>query len=232
MLMTLSACNGVMDGIYDEASAPATGDIYVDATSWTQWHYICLHNGNKNGNIQSYDIPTTPTAEFDADGAGIYTYWYDVFGEGISKHELRSSYPTNRQPEPDHWDIAVHRNNVRTNGGAVYQTTLADISAVGTSTVYSAMPFVEDTWNETDVWAVNSQMLSGLIGCQRIKVNSELGKWLTMDIPPMPPVFRHNANVFILRLSDGTYAALRLKSYKTPNTNANCGLTIEYRYPL
>lgn len=227
MLMALSACNGVMDGIYDDPPTPAEGDIYIDATSWTQWHYICLHDGS----VVTYDIPTAEVASFDSDGTGIYTYWYDVFGEGVSKYELRDKYPTEHQPEPDHWDIAVHRNNVRTNGGAVYQTSVSDISSIGSATSFSTMPFVEDTWNETDVWAVQTQMLEGLVGNQRIKINTELGKWLTMDIPPMPPTFGHNDRVFILRLSDGTYAALRLKNYKTPDSR-NCGLTVEYKYPL
>lgn len=234
--MALSACNGVMDGIYDEAPKPAEGEIYVDATSWTEWHYIKFTVTSPNDQtttpqISTFNIPTTPTAEFDADGRGIYTYWYDVFGEGISKRELRDKYPTEAQPEPENWDIAVHRNNVRTNGGAVYQTSLTDINSVGTSAMYATLPFVEDEWNETDVWAVNTQMVQGLIGNQRIKINTELSKWLTMDIPPMPPRFNYNGNVFILRLKDGTYAALRLKNYKTPS-NLNCGLTIEYKYPL
>lgn len=236
MLMALSACNGVMDGIYDEAPKPAEGEIYVDATSWTEWHYIKFTVTSPNDQtttpqLSTFNIPTTPTAEFDADGRGIYTYWYDVFGEGISKRELRDKYPTEAQPEPENWDIAVHRNNVRTNGGAVYQTSLTDINSVGTSAMYATLPFVEDEWNETDVWAVNTQMVQGLIGNQRIKINTELSKWLTMDIPPMPPRFNYNGNVFILRLKDGTYAALRLKNYKTPS-NLNCGLTIEYKYPL
>ncbi len=233
LLTMLSACNGVMDGIYDDPQTPAQGDLYVDATSWTEWHYICLHNGNENanGNVKTYSIPMTEISEFDSDGTGIYTYWYDVFGEGISKREFRGKYPTERQSEPDHWDIAVHRNNVRTNGGAVYQTSVSDISSIGSAASFSSMPFVEDEWNETDVWTVQAQMLDGLVGNQRIKINTELGKWLTMDIPPMPPAFRHNDKVFIVRLSDGTYAALRLKNYKTPDSR-NCGLTIEYKYPL
>ena len=234
MLIALSACNGVMDGIYDDPQKPARGDLYVDATSWTEWHYIKFNNSQLstlNPQLSTLTIPTTPIAEFDDDGTGIYNYWYDVFGEGMAKHELRSKYPTIRQPEPDQWDIAIHRNNVRTNGGAVWQSSLTDISKVGSSTQYSSMPFVEDSWSEVDVWVVQDQMLSGIVGSQRIKINPELSKWLTMEIPPMPPAFVYNGNVFIVRLSDGTYAALRLKNYKTPD-GRNCGMTIEYKYPL
>jgi hypothetical protein len=44
MLIALSACNGVMDGIYDDPQKPAQGDLYVDATSWTEWHYVKFNN--------------------------------------------------------------------------------------------------------------------------------------------------------------------------------------------
>ena len=110
-------------------------------------------------------------------------------------------------------------------------TLLTSISEVGSSSVYATLPFVEDTWNEMDVWTVQDQMLNGLVGNQRIKVNSELGKWLQLDIPPMPPSFIYNGHVFIVRFSDGTYAALRLKNY-IGTDNVKCKLTIEYKYPL
>lgn len=230
-LMGLTACNGVIDGIYDEVPAAGQNEIYVDATDWKKWHYIQFTVNNSQFTVTSYDIPTEEVAEWDDKGTGIYTYWYDVLGEGISKREFRGKYPTASQEEPEEWDIAIHRNNVRTNGGAVYQTSLTSIDDVSNSTIYALMPFTEDEWNETDVWTIQERMTQGLVGNQGIKINNELGKWLTINIPPIPPTFNHNGNVFILRLKDGTYAALRLKNYKTPS-GQNCGMTIEYRYPL
>jgi hypothetical protein len=47
----------------------------------------------------------------------------------------------------------------------------------------------------------------------------------------MPPAFTHNSNVFVVRLADGTYAAIRLKNY-IGTTNRKCQLTIEYKYPI
>ena len=46
----------------------------------------------------------------------------------------------------------------------------------------------------------------------------------------MPPQFVHNNHVFILRLNDGTYAALQLEDYLSP-TGTKCYLTINYKYP-
>lgn len=237
--MLLTACNGVFEDIYDEPPTPASGDLYVDASDWTQWHYLDVHalhtakmkDEQPAQTWQTLHVPADDIGTFDADGSGIYTYWYDVFGEGLARHELRSKYATARQPEPDQWDIAVHRNNVRTNGGAVFETTLTDLREVGTAITYAAQPFVGDEWNETDVWVVRDKMLSGLIGNQRIQVNSVLSRWLEVTLPPIPPAFSHNPHVFIVRFSDGTYAALRLKSHLSPQ-NVKCCLTIEYKYPL
>lgn len=239
LLVMLTSCNGIFDDIYDNPLSPAEGDLYVDASSWTKWHYIDLHaiqdavNRGEKADLSftTIDVSLTDIGEFDADSTGIYTYWYDVFGKGLSNHELRSSYATARQLEPEHWDLAFHRNNVRTNGGAVLQTSLTDISQVGTAGFYATQTFVPDSLNDVDVWTVQDRMLEGLIGNQRIAINTELGKWLQVDIPPLPPAFTHNDHVFIVRFSDGTYCALRLKNYLSEK-NVKCCLTIEYKYPL
>ena len=81
LLMALASCNGVFDGVYDELPTPAEGDIYIDASSWTKWHYLDLHalqeavaNGQKTEVvIQTFDIPMEEIADYDADSTGIYT---------------------------------------------------------------------------------------------------------------------------------------------------------------
>ena len=79
--MALVSCNGLFDSVYDELPQPAKGDICIDASSWTQWHYLDLHalheatekGLGKDGMVQSFNIPLAETAAFDADGTGIYT---------------------------------------------------------------------------------------------------------------------------------------------------------------
>lgn len=89
-LSSLAECNGIMDGIYDEADenvangygfvVPATasspGTIYIDATSYTRWTYINLAD------------KTIDTLSVD-------------------------------DPAPEEWDFAVHRYDTKTNGGEV-----------------------------------------------------------------------------------------------------------------
>lgn len=238
--LLLTACEGVFSGVYDKVPAedtviPAEGQIRVDASDWTRWHYLdipALAEGADPADATvSMDIPLEKSG--DSSGPeGIYTYWYDVFGQGISRREFREFMPTTRQPEPDTWTIAVHRNNLRTNGGAIARTSCATIDGLPLTEDYlSTLRFVTDEWNETDVWVVRERMLAGLIGNQGISVNSAGSAWLHIDIPPMPPAFSIDSGVLVLRLADGTYAALQLADYQNA-AGVKCCLTINYRYPV
>lgn len=255
VLFLLSACTGLFDGIYDDAddNGPApvpvvdtdstktviSGQLYIDATSWTDWYYVDLKAMadsaalGKTGSvtIASYPIPMTLTGKND-DKSGIYTYWYDVFGKGITVNEYRSFVATDVQQEPEHWTFAVHRNNVRTNGGAVYETSLTEIKELDLSHEdMKSLEFTSDVWTENVVWANQDQMLNCLIGSQGILANTVLSSWLKVDLPPIPPSFTLNNHVFILRLSDGTYAALQLANYQNAE-GKKCHLSINYKYPI
>lgn len=236
LLSSLSACHGILDELYDKPSDDVIlkeGQLYVDASSWTDWYYIDLADTEKGfvkkeipqeGDQQSMSPPSSKTE-------GLYTYWYDVFGEGLSKHEFRSFTPTEKQPEPESWHIAVHRNNVRTNGGAVYETSYTSINDLPESSeTFADATFTEDEWNELDVWTIQAQMLQGLIGNQGIKINPVLSSWLKVSLPPVPPVFTLNNHVFIVRFEDDTYAALQLENYQNA-AGVKCHLIINYRYP-
>lgn len=245
--VSLSSCNGILSGVYDEPGDPekstVSGQLYIDASSWTDWYYIDLQavaeaveadpDYNTSSAWVSYPVPTAPLDNAPTDTKnGIYTYWYDVYGAGIGKHEFRSFYPTAAQQEPERWTFAVHRNNVRTNGGAVAATGLRSIDLVPTDPAeLAALTYVEDTWNETDSWTIQDQMLLGLIGNQGIMLNSVMAGWLTMQLPPIPPSFTMDNQVFVLRLADGTYAALQLHNYIS-DAGVKCCLTINYKYPL
>lgn len=242
----LTSCEGILSGIYDTpeeiSKTIQTGQTYVDASDWTEWHYLDLPTfadamKENPGHDPASDWVTVPIPRKEIQTqegwkSGIYTYWYDVYGAGIGKHEYRSFLPTEKQPEPESWSIAVHRNNVRTNGGAAAATGYTDINAIPqTKSFLATLNFQSDEWNETDVWTDQGKMLLGIIGNQGIEVNPVLSSWLAIWIPPMPPSFTMNDSVFVVRLKDGTYAALQLHDYQSP-TGTKCVLTINYRYPL
>ncbi len=244
-LAALQSCNGIMDGIYDNPpAAPAAtvdGQLYIDASDWAEWHYIDFPalaravNDDPEFNTSSLwsTYPVAMPGEGSADGkSGIYTYWYDVFGQGISVYEFRDHTPGPAQQAAENWTIAVHRNNVRTNGCAAAVTDYRNIDDLPTDAEYlESLHYEQDAWNETDVWVIQDHMLEGLIGNQGIEVNPVLSSWLEVKIPPMPPAFVLNDWVFVLRLPDGTYGALQLADYQSPR-GVKCCLTINYRYPL
>lgn len=243
-----------------EPIVPAKGQLVVDATSWTDWYYVDLDqlhqltvDGDEAGlqkaqtEFQSFPIPmeatgdeVTSSSSSTAAGAssstqgekpGQYMYWFDVFGAGVKKNEFRSFTPTAEQTAPDKWSFAVHRNNVRTNGGAVLETSYTSMDQLPeTSEPFHNQKFTEDEWSENDVWDDQEQMLLCLVPSQGIAINKVLSSWLMMEIPPMPPSFSLNNHVFILRLKDGTYAALQLANYLSPK-GVKCYLTINYKYP-
>ena len=238
LLSSLSACHGILDDIYDDPSNDVTlkeGQLYVDASSWTEWYYINLLDTNKEWvsmSIPTEKLPTlSPQPSALNPQPGIYTYWYDVFGAGLSNHEFQSFTPTAEQPEPEKWHISVHRNNVRTNGGAAYETSYTSMSELPESSeAFADATFTPDTWNELDVWTIREQMLQGFVGNQGIRVNPVLSSWLKLEIPPVPPAFTLNNHVFIVRFDDDTYAAIQLENYQNA-AGVKCCLTINYKYP-
>ena len=238
LLSSLSACHGILDDIYDDPSNDVTlkeGQLYVDASSWTEWYYIDLLDTNKEWvsmSIPTEKLPTlSPQPSALNPQPGIYTYWYDVFGAGLSNHEFQSFTPTAEQPEPEKWHIAVHRNNVRTNGGAAYETSYTSMSELPESSeAFADATFTPDTWNELDVWTIREQMLQGFVGNQGIRVNPVLSSWLKLEIPPVPPAFTLNNHVFIVRFDDDTYAAIQLENYQNA-AGVKCCLTINCKYP-
>jgi len=247
ILVVASACNGVLDGIYDRPnnSMPVMqGQLYMDATDWNRWYYVDfdslaqhIAHGDSTALLKAqttfvaYPVPTA-RAESSADGhAGIYTYWFDVFGKGIASNEQRAFMPTASQAEPPSWSIAIHRNNVRTNGAEVLETnytSLADLPA--SSKAFAGAQFIADEWTQNEVWVDRTQMLQSLVGCQGIKVNRVLSSWLKLDIPPMPPAFTINSHVFIVRFPNGKMAAVQLENYMNAE-GIKCWLTINYKYP-
>ncbi len=247
--MVLSGCEGGFDFVYDEPPTiePTKWQVYIDASSWTEWHYLDLvavseqakdNDGyDASSAFITMDIPIEATGDAEAVNGhrkpGLYKYWYDIFNGGLSKNEFREFIPTAAQPEPESWTFAVHRDNVRTNPAVVkgvWESPLTDISDVD-PTVLTDAEFTADEWSENEVWSDASTMMSLIVPSQGINTNKVLSGWLTMSIPPIPPVFAHNNHVFILAMQDGTFAALQLADYISPN-GTKCCLTINYKYPL
>lgn len=270
IMFLLTACNDIFGGLYDEPeendgpqSVPGitekpsnndsndektltvTGSLYVDASSWKDWHYIdlpTLHQAvmeNKAEEVvfPSFPIPTTASSEGDGKD-GLYYYWFDVMGIGLSNNHLCTDNPavtpfvsTAKQEEPEQWSIAVHREVARTNNGEVLMTAYTSFEELPESSdAFKGESFTKDEWSENDTWVDQKMMMAGIVGCQGININKVLSKWLTCNIPPLPPSYSMDNRVFIVRFADGTCAALQLKDYVSTK-GTKCCLTINYKYP-
>jgi hypothetical protein len=197
--MLLSACNGILSDIYDDApasdmaefgfteaaTATTTGRIYVDATSYTRWVYLSFR-----------------------------TLAMDTLG-------------VSAEP-PATWDVALHRYDAKTHGGAVAETEARDFSEVSAQT---AADYVTDTWTETQVITDMSHMMDGYLSYVPSDYNEVLSSWLDVDTSNMPPTYTLSGKIYLIRLSDGTVAALRLSNFMNAASEKGY-LTIEYRYPL
>lgn len=253
-LTLLASCEGLFSSVYDEAESNthiSDSQLYVDASSKTDWYYISfdsLEMLREQGNAEKltyaqthftpYPIPMTATGDSvkspnrpDTCATGIYTYWYDIFGKGLSVNRFSSFVPTAPQPEPQDWDIAIHYIDARTNGGSVLETSYTSIDDLPASSAdFSGLPFTPDEWQENIVWVDWDQVLNKYMGCQGIKINKVLSSWIKMELVTPPPVFTLNNHVFIVRLKNGKYAAVQLQNYTSPKGIKGC-LTINYKYP-
>ncbi|MBQ3874798.1 MAG: HmuY family protein [Bacteroidaceae bacterium] len=232
-LLLLSSCNGLFDGVYDEPSEgnvsegeynPSTrrGRIVVNASTFDKWHYINLHDRS----VTAMDVPTLLTGEWDGK-SGITYHEVDLKND---TYTFRKLVKTDAMPEPSDWDFAVHKFDSRIKDGGAYETEFTSLDDLPSASEFSNVVFTEDVWSENSVMTDISGMLSYYIGYQNSLSNPVLGRWLVMDITTPPPTYHPSGKVYIVRLHDGTMAALHLANYISPN-NLKGYLTIDYIYP-
>lgn len=200
-MLSLQACDGLFGDLYDEPQAEVrkeygfisvdaatnSGRIYVNASSYTEWHYV--------------DFKTQ-----------------EVVTRGVDEEA------------PDQWDFALHRYDAKTNGGSVAETSLTELSQLSGAAMPAADAFVPDTMTTRRIIVDMSGMMEGRIGYIESPYNRILSKWLNVDTSIMPPIYTPSNLVYLLRMADGSVAALRLVNFM--NDAAVKGyMTIDYQYP-
>ncbi len=225
----LTSCHGIFGGVFDDPEdvpSDADNSIYIDASDWGSWYYIDFENlGSEK---VPYRIPDAITSDWDGKSR-MAVNLYDVFGVGLSVYEEVASANIDTQAEPEKWDIAIHRDNVRTNGASAIETGYNSIDDLPEDlSEILEKDFEADVFDTHSVWVKQDSMVNGYVGCQAIEINRVLSGWLRFDIPPIPPSFTYNGHVFIVRFRDGRIMALRLANYASP-AGVKCCMTIEYK---
>lgn len=212
--MLLTSCNGLFEDIYDEAE----DDSSESSGSTTGYGFISYTD---MGDYEEGTIYILTSDYYRWTYLNFHTHEMDSLTIDMNLEDPLAD-------EPTEWDIAIHRWDARTNGGAALETGYTGFSAL----IGDGMPsgdFVEDELSQVSVDM--SQMMSGIIGYLDCYVNLELSKWIDVDTSNMPPTYTLSNRVYLVRLADYTYIALKLSNYM--NSSGTKGyLTIDYIYPI
>ena len=136
------------------------------------------------------------------------------------------------------WDLAFHRWDVRTNGGAsgkglggACKLTYTLLSPETWSVNLATLPLVEDALIKTYMNKPN--MGADTEGDQRSDepANTELGKWLTVGMNSIPPTYTMSPSVFIVRTAVGKYAVMKFLNYMDDKAVKGT-VSFEYIYPF
>lgn len=230
------SCNGLFEGIYDEVHEdktedngltidPATHTMHVvnlNAVSFESWIYLDLHKGRFTDTIS---IPNSLTGTWDGRSGIGYKHGLNDWITDIK------FIKTDAQTDAQDWDIAIHHFDIKTNGCGAYETEYSSLEELPESSdAFRDVTFTEDEWTEHDVLFDLNGMLNYDVGYQQSMVNKVLSRWVTMDFSTPPPVYTVSGKVYVIRLKDGTYAALKLVNYMKPS-GAKGYLTFDVKYP-
>lgn len=194
---TLASCDGLFGGLYDlPAEGPRFGFVERDPDGLGGTVYI---------------------------DATSYTRWTYI---DLHHRTVDTASITQSQGEPPLWDLALHRYDVKTNGGAAAESPYDRPDLTGD---IAALDFVCDS--DSQVVIDMSTMMDGYLGYAPSPVNPVLSRWLDVNTSTMPPVYTLSNTVYILRLADGTAAALQFTGY-TNDASAKGYVTMRYRYPI
>ncbi len=92
--------------------------------------------------------------------------------------------------------------------------------------------FIEDEMTQERIITDLSGMMSGNIIYADSPCNLELSKWLNLDLSIMPPIYTPGNRVYLLKMADGTMAAIRFRSYMHTSTGKKGYVSFDYIYPL
>ncbi len=239
LLLLLPACNGVFSDLYDTPppeertatfgfrnhdEATHRGQLYLDVVSYREWTFIDLH---RRATVTT-PIPTGLTSKWDGRSGWSYhqVTWPDTYEE-------RDVVPADSVPEPEAWDFALHHYDVRTHNGAALATeftSLDELLAHGDRAELLARPFTGDVDTRHYAYYDLTGIYNYYIGYHHTKVNLLLSEWMDMNVKNPPPTYTLSRRVYLLRLPDGTHAALHFRDYMSP-AGAKGYVTIDYVYP-
>lgn len=160
-----------------------------------------------------------------------YTQWVyiDLSGRKAATVEIGDEY---ENLIPKEWDFAIHRYDMKTNEGAVVKTSYTSLEAFkAAGKLPGEAAFVKDEWTTNKVAIDMSGMMDGTIIYTDSYRNPVLSGWLDVNTASMPPVYTLANEVYVIRLKDNTYAAIRFTNY-TNALGTKGYIDFDYIYPV
>lgn len=237
-LLLLPACNGIMGGIYDEVPEEKTteygfvsydeqshrGRLYLDVISYKAWTFIDLHQRLTH----TLSIPEKLTGEWDGRSGTSYVQvtWPSTF-------DHKELVKTDAMPTPKEWDFALHHYDVRTHQGEAFETEFRSIDELldkGNRSALLAEAFTPDTWSTHWAYLDLTGIYNFYIGYHNTEYNPVLTRWMDMRVQNPPPTYHPSGRVYLLRLQDGSVAALHFVDYMS-RAGVKGYVSIDYVYP-
>jgi len=175
------------------------------------------------GFIATDDATGSGTIRVDASDYASWVY--------IDLHARRTATAGVGAEEPRSWDFAVHRYDAKTAGGSVVETGHTTFDALRSAGAPPRGDYVADIWTTDRIAVDMAHMMEGRVVYAESYYNPELSKWLDVDTGTMPPSYTASNRIYLLRMQDGTCAALRLTGYMD-DAGVKGRLTIDYIYPF
>lgn len=109
------------------------------------------------------------------------------------------------------WHIAIHRYEIKTNGGSTYDTEATDMSAI--TSCPTGVTFTADTYvsygtdDDLEVITDMTNMMSGSVGyAANPQLNSVLCGWVVRTATgSMPPtIYTPTGHIYVVTFEDGS----------------------------
>lgn len=210
VLLCFTACNNDSLDALKKQHMPVERKLIenLDVSNYGKWTYINLNTGA----YKQYDD---------------YSEW--IYTDG-------ATVPAKPQPEVDFdWHIAVHRYEIKTNGGEVLDTQITDMNAVSSLPAgnYTKDESITHEDKEFPIITDMSKMMQENVGYAHMAtINRTLCHWVTKKkTGSMPPViYTPNNHVYILKNKDGSWSKLQFTSAGNTETNKSGYITFSYEH--
>ena len=128
------------------------------------------------------------------------------------------------------WDIALHRYDVKTNGGSAVATTEKEMGKV---TAVPASGYAADIKNDSIMFDA-AGMMNSKIGYAVSDYNEVLStgiEFASLPMPPTPANWSMSNMVYVIKLKSGEYAKIKFTDYSN-DADVKGHISFDYVYPF